>query len=149
MSITTVFLSLRNISWNSLPVNERNSHCHWIFTVTWCHRLAIPVPEKADAGGYQVQGLPWCGGLNKNGPHRLIYLNACSLIGETVLGRIRRCGLIGGVLSLRVCLEVLKAHIRPSLSLSPTCKLDVRSQLLTYLPDCCHAPCHDGPRLTF
>lgn len=32
-----------------------------------------------------------CGGLNENDPYRLIYLNAWSLAGGIVLGKIRRC----------------------------------------------------------
>lgn len=40
----------------------------------------------------------WCGSLKRNGPHRLTHLNAWSLVGRTVLGRIR-CDLSGrGVL---------------------------------------------------
>jgi hypothetical protein len=39
-----------------------------------------------------------------NGPHRLIYLNACSLADGTVLGRIRRYDLVGrGVSQGAVC----------------------------------------------
>lgn len=33
-------------------------------------------------------------GLNENGSYRLTYLKACSLVGGTVLIRIRRCGLL-------------------------------------------------------
>lgn len=55
-----------------------------------------------------------CGGLNGNGLHRPIYLNAWSLVSGDVLGKIRRCGLIVEGLSLGVGFEVSKAHIMPS-----------------------------------
>jgi hypothetical protein len=42
---------------------------------------------------------PVCGGLNRNGPHRLIYLNTW----HRGSGTVRRCGLIGvGVAFLEV-----------------------------------------------
>lgn len=34
-------------------------------------------------------------GLNKNVPHRFIYLNTLSSVGATVFGRIRRCVFVG------------------------------------------------------
>ena len=55
--------------------------------------------------------------MNENGFHTFIYLNACSLVGRTILGRIRRCGL-GEDMQLRVDIEVSKAHTRPSPTLS-------------------------------
>ena len=50
------------------------------------------------------------GGLNENWPPRLIYLNAWSLIGRIILGRIRRCCRIGGGMSLEVGFGFSKAH---------------------------------------
>lgn len=41
-----------------------------------------------------------CDDLNENDSYGCIYLNACFLIGGTVLERIRRCGHIGGGVSL-------------------------------------------------
>lgn len=35
-----------------------------------------------------------CGSLNENDLHKLVYLNAESLVGGTVLGRVGRCGLV-------------------------------------------------------
>lgn len=34
-------------------------------------------------------------GLNKNVPHRFIYLNTLSSVGATVFGRIRKCVFVG------------------------------------------------------
>jgi hypothetical protein len=61
--------------------------------------------------------------LNGNSSYRLIYLKAWSIVGGTVLGRIKRHGLVGGGVSLEVGFEILKTHIRPSLafSLPPIC----------------------------
>lgn len=49
------------------------------------------------------------GGLNDNGPNRLLYL------------RIRRCGLTGEGVSLRLCFEASKANGIFSFSLPPDC----------------------------
>ena len=56
-----------------------------------------------------------CGGLNINAPvaHELEYLGL-QLV--DCLGRIRRCGLVGEVLSLEVGFEVSNAHARASMS---------------------------------
>ena len=51
-----------------------------------------------------------CGGLNENGSHRLL--------GS---GTIRRCGLVGGSVSLWVGFEVLDVQARPRVSLSSCC----------------------------
>jgi hypothetical protein len=57
----------------------------------------------------------WCfEDLNENIPYRLICLNAWSLVSGTVLGRIRRHGLAGGSVSLRIDFEVSKDHARSS-----------------------------------
>ena len=45
-------------------------------------------------------------------PKRLRSLNVWSLVGGTVLGRIKS-GLVGGSVSLEVSFEVSKAHARP------------------------------------
>jgi hypothetical protein len=55
-----------------------------------------------------------CGGLNENGPHRFVSLNAWSLVGGTVLGRTGWCGLVGESVSLGMGFEVSKVHTRPS-----------------------------------
>ena len=70
-----------------------------------------------------------CGGSNETGNHRLRCLYSGSLVGRTILGRVRRYALAGGGVSLRVGFEVSKAHTRPSLvlSLPPTCGSDVSS----------------------
>lgn len=44
-------------------------------------------------------------GLNENGPPK---------VGGTVWGRIRRCGLFGGGMSLEIAFDVSKAHAIPS-----------------------------------
>jgi hypothetical protein len=46
-------------------------------------------------------------------PCWLIYLNASSLVGRTILGRIRRNALVGGGVSLRVDLRFPKTRLRP------------------------------------
>lgn len=43
------------------------------------------------------------GGLNENGPHRLLYFMFVLL-----LGRIRRCAFVGGGVSLSVCFKLCK-----------------------------------------
>lgn len=58
-----------------------------------------------------------CGGLNANGRHMFIYLNAWSLVYSTDCGRIKRCGLSEGGASLGVGFEDSEVHTRPSLSL--------------------------------
>ena len=94
-----------------------------------------------------------CGGSNETGNHRLRCLYSGSLVGRTILGRVRRYGLAGGGVSLRVGFEVSKAHTRPSLvlSLPPTCGSDVSSQLLLQCHACLYAatPYQDGHGLTF
>ena len=59
-----------------------------------------------------------CGGLNENGSHRLI--------GS---GSIRRCGLLGGNMSLEVGFEVSEAYVRPTVSLSSCYPRFQKSQL--------------------
>lgn len=68
------------------------------------------------------------GGLNDNGPYRLICLNAW----WNYFRRIRRCGIIGGGVSPGVGFEVLKAQALPVGSLSATWLLSqyASSQLL-------------------
>lgn len=48
--------------------------------------------------------------------HRLIYLNTWAP-DETVLGGIRSCGLVDGIMPLEVGFEALKAHASPVHSL--------------------------------
>jgi len=48
-------------------------------------------------------------------PPKVIYLYVWSLVGRIGLGRSRRCGLVGGSVSLGEGFEVLKAHTRTSL----------------------------------
>lgn len=47
-----------------------------------------------------------CGGLNKNRPQRLRYLNAWFPVDGSALGRIRSDVFVGGELSMRVDFEV-------------------------------------------
>lgn len=84
---------------------------------------------------------PWHGGLNENGPHRLLCLNTWSPHWWNYLGRIRQCGLGGGV-SLRDGLwGVRSSHHFSSFSLwIALVDKDVSSQVLSQ----CHAslpPC--------
>lgn len=51
--------------------------------------------------------------MNVSDPHGLMCLNAWSLVGGTVLKRIRGCGLVGGSVSLEMDFEVSKAHTSP------------------------------------
>jgi hypothetical protein len=53
--------------------------------------------------------LPLCEGLKENGLHRLVCLGAWTPVDGTVLRSIRRCGLVGGGVSLGVGSEVSKA----------------------------------------
>ena len=64
-------------------------------------------------------GVIYCSGLNKNGPHRLIYLSAWSP-GVTLFDRIRkirRCGIVGASVSLRVGFDVSEACAMARVSL--------------------------------
>ena len=64
----------------------------------------------------------YCVGLNKNGPHRLIYLT----YGHqevTLIEKIRICGLAEGNMSLEIGFEISRAQARPNVSLySVTCR---------------------------
>lgn len=64
--------------------------------------------------------------------HRFIYLMFGSKLVEA-LGRFRKCGLVGGDMSLGVGFEVSKVHARPSLMVCfPTlylCNLRIRWEL--------------------
>jgi hypothetical protein len=74
----------------------------------------------------------WVGGLNENGPHRLMHLNALSIVGETVWEGLE------GVALLEVCHWgwALRFH-KPTLlykpitglSLSHACKSDISTQV--------------------
>jgi hypothetical protein len=55
----------------------------------------------------------WHDTLNKNNPHRLIYLVIRRWQYLRRISRIRRCGLVGGGVSLGLGFEVSKAHARP------------------------------------
>lgn len=97
-------------------------------------------------------------GLNENCPHRLIYVNAWFPVGGTFLGRIGRCGLVGGCVPVEMGFGLSKAHAIPSVSLCllvsllvslplpPGCVSIMSSvtALAQCLNACCHAPCHDG-----
>ena len=62
--------------------------------------------------------------------------------------RIKRCGLIGGSVSLREGFEVSKDHAKPTVSFSPFIDQDESSELLLqHLPGCCHVPCNDDNSL--
>lgn len=63
-----------------------------------------------------------CGVLSENRPHRLICLNTYSQTDGNWLGRIGRCGLVEGGVSLRVGFEISKFTPFPvsSLSLLPS-----------------------------
>ena len=62
----------------------------------------------------------WLRWWSENSPHRLTYLNAWSQGGGTVLGRIRRYGLVEEGMSLGVGFEILKVHTSPPLPLPLT-----------------------------
>jgi hypothetical protein len=86
-----------------------------------------------------------CGGLNKNVPHRLMCLNAWP-IGS---GTIRRCGLVGGSVSLYgVGLKASYVQALPSVVHSLLLLLVDRDVELSAsspapcLPACCHASHH-------
>lgn len=83
-----------------------------------CTQLQTSISNKAEDED--------CGGWSKNGPHSLVCLNTCSSVHGTVLGRYRRCGLVEGVVSLGVSVEISKAPTFPkpfpTPSLSPTCR---------------------------
>ena len=55
--------------------------------------------------------------MNETTPHRFICLSAWFLVGRTVLGRTKMCGLLGGGVSLEVEFEVKKITQVDSLSL--------------------------------
>jgi hypothetical protein len=58
------------------------------------------------------------GGLNKNVPHRLIYLNVKFPVNGTVWDGLRRYSLVGGGISdMEIVFEVSKPYIRSSLFL--------------------------------
>jgi hypothetical protein len=96
------------------------------------------------------QNTHW-GGLNRNGPHRLMCLNAWP-IGS---GIIRMCGLVGVGVALCVTVEagfrVSYVQAMPSLLLLPMDQDVERSALspAPCLPACCHASHHgdNGPNL--
>lgn len=84
-----------------------------------------------------------CGGLDENGSHRLVCLNALFPVGGTVWEGLGGAALSEEV-SLEVDFEVSKAHAIPH---SAVCYgLDVSSQLLpsACLPSSCHIPRLDG-----
>jgi hypothetical protein len=106
-----------------------------------------PLPWKGD--NLPIQHIEWYGGLNKNGPHRLRYLNAWIIRS----GTIRRCGIVGvGVALLEevqvtvgMGFEVSYAQIWPmwhSLLLQPMNQDTELSAPSTY-----HAPYHDNNEL--
>lgn len=57
-----------------------------------------------------------CGDLNKNGPHRLIYLNDWSQ-GVSLLEKIRRYSFVEGSVLLGMDFELSKAHAKHRVSL--------------------------------
>ena len=65
---------------------------------------------------YGCQGVE-CGGLNRNDPHRLIYLNAFFTGEWCYLTRIRKYGIVGGSMSLGLGFGISIAQARPSVSL--------------------------------
>lgn len=58
-----------------------------------------------DVCTYSLHQYPLCCGLNENGLHKLLRLNVWS-----TLGRIERCGLVGGGMSLGGNFEVSKTQ---------------------------------------
>ena len=64
-----------------------------------------------------LQGEGRCAGSNDSDPHGLTHLNAWFPV--DLLGKIRRCGLVGVCASLGVGFEVSKAHTRGSIYLLP------------------------------
>ena len=81
--------------------------------------------------------------MNKNGPHRLIYLNALVTRERHYFkegGVIRRCGLAGGSVTLQVGFEVFKVHAKltvrlPSLQTRMQFSATTRAPAATMLPD--------------
>ena len=72
-----------------------------------------------------LKGLEGLGGVNENGPHRLIY--GCLYTREWhYLRGTRRCGLVGESVSLGVGFEVSEAHARHSQPLPPFLCLWIR-----------------------
>ena len=71
-----------------------------------------------------------------------MYLSGGFLVGGTLLGGIRRCGLIEGGVSVGVSVGVPKAQARPSLFFSASILWsDESTRLLQALmPACCLAP---------
>ena len=72
--------------------------------------------EEGSLGEVGLRLIVWCGGLNRNGSHRFMCLNAWPIEDDTV----RRCGLIGiGVALLEeVCpcgLRGFRCSVRPHL----------------------------------
>lgn len=83
---------------------------------------------------YKRKHLTSCGSLNKNGPHRLVHLDICSLgsgatgQGFVNLALLSRCGLAGGSASLGVSFEISKTQTRPRVSLPAACSTQLLLQ---------------------
>lgn len=106
---------------------------------------------------YQRKHLTGCSSLNKNGPHRLVYLNIFSLGSDATgqglvnLALLEWHGLVGGSVSLQVGFGVSKTQARPRVSrfLMPA-HLDVELSAHSptpCLPECCHASHHEDNEL--
>lgn len=67
---------------------------------------------------YHLLFILGCGGLNKNGPNTLLYLNTWLLVGGYLGERLGGMVLIEEVCYQGVGFEVLKAHTFPSISIS-------------------------------
>ena len=100
-----------------------------------------------------------CGGWNENGPRKFMCLNAWSSVSEIVWKVLGDVALLKEV-SLRMSLEVWKAHARLSQFLCPSlpasCRSDVSLWLLqasgrqlhtTIFPAYCHTPHQDDLKL--
>ena len=89
---------------------------------------SLAADSSPHLGNYSPQALLHCSSYSQPfaldhrglaaGLLKVIYLKAWSLDGGTVLGRIRRRGLVGGGVSLGVGFEVSKVQVRPNLALS-------------------------------
>lgn len=87
--------------------------------------------------------LRWSG-LNESGPHRLLCLNAKSFVLEQ-LRKIRRCGFVGGGVSLGMGIEVSKYQAQPSLAPFHCLQLVGRCELSAAAPDPCLRVCCSAP----
>jgi hypothetical protein len=63
----------------------------FLVLVSWNSALSVQTKGSPYLPWGSLNGLPHCGGLNRYGPHRFVYLNAGPIGSNT----IRSCGLVG------------------------------------------------------